>query len=219
MFDSKIYQYKYRKFSGPSRRPDRKRPAWRKLLLALLLIAGAYWVATNCNINPFRTVGEVVDSLDGVDVHYNGGVNHTSGRNLGKDGYNIGLRYQCVEFVKRYYHERFDHEMPDAYGHARDFFERDLPDGARNERRALLQFVNGGSGKPEAGDIVVYAPWLLNRFGHVAIVSHADSHSVEIVQQNPGPFGKSRETYQLTESEGKWRIDHRRILGWLRLPD
>ncbi len=118
--------------------------------------------------------------------------------------------------MKRYYYERFDHEMPDAYGHARDFFEPDLPDGARNEQRALLQFINGGGSRPEAGDIVVFAPWLLNRFGHVAIVSHTNDDAIEVVQQNPGPFGKSRATYRLTESDGKWRVKHRRVLGWLR---
>ncbi len=216
MFDSKIYRYEYKRFSRASQRPGRRRSVWRRVFALLLLAAGAYWVVMNCNVNPFRTVGEIVDSLDGVDVHYNGGINHTSGRSLGRNGYNIGLRYQCVEFVKRYYYERFDHEMPDAYGHARDFFDLGLPDGARNEQRALLQFINGEGGRPEAGDIVVFAPWLLNRFGHVAIVSHTNDDAIEVVQQNPGPFGKSRETFRLTDSDGKWRVKHRRVLGWLR---
>ncbi|SUD83261.1 Uncharacterised protein [Stutzerimonas stutzeri] len=55
------------------------------------------------------------------------------GGNLSKDGYNLGLRYQCVEFVKRYYFERHGHRMPDTYGHAKSFFDPSLGDGALNE--------------------------------------------------------------------------------------
>ncbi|MGR0482021.1 MAG: hypothetical protein ACTFAL_11620 [Candidatus Electronema sp. V4] len=41
--------------------------------------------------------------------------------------------------------------------------------------------------------------------------------SVAIIQQNPGPFGTSRETYRLLYSEaGTWRVEHERLLGWLR---
>ena len=39
---------------------------------------------------------------------------------------------------------------------------------------------------------------------------------IEIIQQNPGPFGSSRENYDLMYKDGKWRIDNNQILGWLR---
>ncbi|WP_413044376.1 hypothetical protein [Pseudomonas sp. YJ42] len=72
------------------------------------------------------------------------------GRNLTQDGYNLGLRYQCVEFVKRYYFERHGHRMPDSYGHAKDFFDPQVGDGALNARRGLLQFTYraAASGRP-----------------------------------------------------------------------
>jgi len=62
-------------------------------------------------------VGEKVDSLNGVYVYYNGSVGHVSGRNLVPDGYNPGLKYQCVEFVKRYYYQHLNHKIPDSYRH------------------------------------------------------------------------------------------------------
>ncbi|HEY7543741.1 MAG TPA: CHAP domain-containing protein, partial [Blastocatellia bacterium] len=81
-------------------------------------------------------VGRKVDELNGVAVFYNGSVDNVSGRNIARDGYNIGLKYQCVEFVKRYYYEHLGHRMPDPYGHAKDFFDETLGDGEWNSHRA-----------------------------------------------------------------------------------
>src|SRR5437867_3070468 len=101
---------------------------------AVFLVAG-WKAATSLNWNPQHRVGEPIERLNGVAVFYNGGVDHSSGRSLAPDGYNLGIRYQCVEFVNRYYYERLNHKMPDAYGHAKDFFQARLPDGARNTQR------------------------------------------------------------------------------------
>ena len=195
---------------------------YRKPLIALvaLLAAGAlaHAIATRTNLNQAHALGEQLDSFNGVAVFHNGGVAHVDGRNTSADGYNLGLRWQCVEFIKRYYFERFGHRMPDAFGHARDFFDPTLIDGAFNARRALLQFHNGGNTMPAVEDIVVYGPWLLNRFGHVAIVSRVDANGIEVIQQNPGPFGPSREWHPLKLVDGRWHVEHGRLLGWLRRP-
>ena len=83
------------------------------VLLAVVLLA-SYWVVTHFNLNTKIGRGEVTDSINGVYVYHNGGVNQSSGRNLVK-GYNVGIKYQCVEFVKRYYLKFYHHKMPDAY--------------------------------------------------------------------------------------------------------
>ncbi len=54
------------------------------------------------NVNPSLEIGQEIDQLNGVQVYYNGGVDTVTGRNTTPDGYNLGLKYQCVEFVKRY---------------------------------------------------------------------------------------------------------------------
>jgi hypothetical protein len=189
--------------------------AW--VVLPASLAVAAYAVASHFNPNAHHFVGEQIDDLNGVAIYFNGGVNTPDGRNLSQDGYNIGLRYQCVEFVKRYYFERYDHRMPDSYGHARDFFDKSLPDGTYNAKRGMLQFSNGSGTRPEPDDLVVFRPWLFNRYGHVAIVAAVDAGALEIAQQNPGPFGQSRESYPVTQRDGKWFIEHWRVLGWLRL--
>ena len=178
-----------------------------------------YKVVTNTNLNSKIEIGTVVDSLNGVDVYFNGGVNQVDERNRTSDGYNVGLKYQCVEFIKRYYLEHYKHKMPDTYGHAKHFFDPSIKHGELNHKRGLWQYRNRGDMKPEVGDILVYKKMITNPYGHVAIVSDVDLEKmqIEIIQQNPGPFSPSRETYSLENDDGDWNIENNRILGWLRL--
>lgn len=193
---------------------------WRLARLAaatLGLAIGLEKAVTLLNWNFRCTPGQPVDALNGVTVYFNGGVGHSSGRNVAPDGYNLGIKYQCVEFVKRYYSEHLGHRMPDSYGHAKDFFDPAIPDGARNPRRNLLQFTNGSSSQPQPDDLLVFGPSLLNRYGHVAIVSAVTERGLEIVQQNPGPFAPSRRTLALVPESGRWRCPVARVRGWLRV--
>lgn len=196
--------------------------AWRRRLIAVLccvIVAGlGLRFFEKSNWNPGRTVGQAMDSLDGVAVFYNGGVGQTHGRNTSPDGYNVGLRYQCVEFVKRYYLEVHGHKMPDSHGHARDFFEKGLEDGKLNTRRGLLQFRNGAGSLPRKGDLLVWDGSLWNPYGHVAIVAAVGEHTLTLIQQNPGPFGSARAELALDERDGKPRVDDGGLLGWLRMP-
>ena len=192
----------------------KKKVFWGALFL--LIILSVNWSVKRINLNPNFEIGQKVDSLNGVVVYYNGGVNHVADRNVTKDGYNLGLKYQCVEFVKRYYYEYFHHKMPDNYGNAKDFFDEKLADGKKNEKRGLLQFRNASQLKPQESDLIIFSAGLFNRFGHVAIVSKVWDHKIEIIQQNPGPFSAPREVFPLEVKNGKWQIKNDRVLGWLR---
>lgn len=160
--------------------------------------------------------GRVIDSYNGVDIYYNGSVRNVSGRNVTKDGYNLGLKYQCVEFVKRFYYEFYSHKMPDSYGHARDFYDGGLSDGAFNRKRGLYQYRNGSSSKPKRNDILVFGPAPFNEFGHVAIISSVNRNSIQIVQQNPGALNPSREELNLSQTNGKWFVNKNYVKAWLR---
>lgn len=189
------------------------------IIVISILTLGATGVLTVNKLSApenINTVGEIVDSLNGVYVYDNGSVNNVSGRNVTADNYNLGLKYQCVEFVKRYYYEYLKHKMPDAYGHAKDYFDKSLSDGQKNKKRNLTQYSNGSKSKPKQSDIVILSPTLFNKYGHVAIVSKVTENKVEVIQQNPGPFSGSRETFSLDNSNGKWTIKNSRIFGWLR---
>lgn len=75
-----------------------------KFFLLLVIIAVPAYLLVN-NQAPDHApliAGAPLDSLDGVVVYHNVGMDNVSGRNV-VDGYNVGLKYLCVEFVKPYY--------------------------------------------------------------------------------------------------------------------
>lgn len=158
-------------------------------------------------------IGTIIDRFNGVAVYYNGNLRHTDGRNVTSDGYNLGLKWQCVEFVKRYYYLRYGHRMPDPWGHAVDFFDMALSDNSHNRKRNLRQFKNPSKTKPKVDDIIVFGPESGNPFGHVAIVSKVGPNYIEIVQQNVGE--QSRYTLPLFDMVDSWRIANIDVMGWL----
>ncbi len=162
--------------------------------------------------------GKVIDKLNGVKIYYNGKVSKVSGRNVTSDGYNLGLKYQCVEFVKRYYYEYYNHKMPNSYGNAKDFVNPNVYNGNLNKDRGLIQFKNGGNDSPQIGDLIVFGATPYNRFGHVAIVSNFKTNKIQIAQQNPGANNPSREWIPLSKGDGKFFLNHQYIIGWLRMP-
>lgn len=187
------------------------------ILSLLVLLGGLAWyfkadLPVIAAVSP--EPGTPLDSLYGVVVYHNGSMSNVSGRNV-VDGYNVGLRYQCVEFVKRYYLEHYGHRMPNSYGHAKDFFDVSVKDGALSIDRGLLQFTNPSASKPAVGDLLILDGWRGNAYGHVAIVSAVEDGELEVVQQNTG---STRGTYDVYLNDGKWRVDSDRVLGWLRMP-
>lgn len=170
-----------------------------------------------CKFSPSVAIGVRIDSLNGVYVYNNRNFSNISGRNITSDNYNLGLKYQCVEFVKRYYYEHFNHRMPDSYGNAKDYFDRKLGDGKRNKRRNLTQHTNPSTVRPKRNDLLVFSGSIFNKFGHVAIVSKVSDTEIELIQQNAGSVNNSRERFRLTHLDGRWKIDNERIIGWLRM--
>lgn len=181
----------------------------------ILLISFAFQKVNSSYLH--KISGEKIDSLNGIYIYYNGSISNNHGRNVTKDGYNLGIKYQCVEFIKRYYYLHFHHKMPNSFGNAKDFFNPKLTDGKLNKDRNLIQFTNPSTSKPKVNDILIFNSHLFNKYGHVAIVSNVQNNEIEIIQQNPGPFSASREKIFIANSNGKWNIKHSRILGWLRL--
>lgn len=196
----------------------------KKILIFLMFCFGTNRIAALSglvNVADYQEykIGDKIDSLNGVYVYFNGSVSHVLGRNVAEDGYNLGLKYQCVEFVKRYYYEYLNHKMPDSYGHAMDFFDNGLADGEWNAQRGLIQYHNSGKSKPEVNDLIVFKALPDEPFGHVAIVSAVYDDGIEIIQQNPIPGVGSREVIGLENNEDQWIISNDRIVGWLRKED
>lgn len=161
-----------------------------------------------------NNVGDIIDIFNNIEVYYNGDLNNVFGRNTSYDGYNLGLLYQCVEYVKRYYYYKFDHKMPDSYGHAKEFFDKSLPDRKFNKKRGLYQFKNGSEYRPLPGDILVLDGTPQNPFGHVGIVTVSKGSRCEIIQQNVGT--STRHMFRVIENNHRFYIEDSSVLGWLR---
>lgn len=196
-----------------------KRKTIKRIILSIIVIGigvAIFFIGRNAIWGAKYPIGEPIDTLNNVVVYYNGSTRNVLERNTTKDGYNLGLKYQCVEFVKRYYYEVYNHKMPDSYGHAISFFDKHLRDGNINERRELIQYKNPGT-KPQVGDLIVMDKTLFNSYGHVAIVSEVTGSDIEITQQNPGPYAESRVRIPMFQTHNAaWLVDHKRVLGWLR---
>lgn len=157
--------------------------------------------------------GTKIDEFKGVAV-YSNGTNYMSshGLNFSDDGYYYGYKWQCVEFVKRYYYEKFGHKMPDGAGNAKWFFNPMIDQGEYNEQRGLLQYENGGDVKPKVDDLLVFTD---GAYGHVAIISEVGDNYIEVVQQNSEV---PRERLRMKVSGRTYTITgEREPSGWLRL--
>jgi hypothetical protein len=182
----------------------------RKILLFLFLTVSLF---SFTSFNP--EIGEVIDEFNGVKIYFNGDkFTNVRGRNLTIDGYNLGLKFQCVEFGKRYYYKTFNHKMPNSYGHAKDFFDKSLGDSGFNAARGLMQYRNVRTFKPQVNDMIIYDAYPGNPFGHIAIVSKIGNDYIEIVQQNIGKT--TRKKISLVNFMDYWTIADYHILGWLR---
>ncbi len=163
-------------------------PRWLKFTgVALVFTALAVW-----SLNQFL-VGRVLDSYQGVPVRSNGFLFFQGhGRHYATNGYYYGQQWQCTEFIKRFFHDPKGHRMPDVWGHARAFFDPEVPQGGLNSRRGLVQFRNGGAEPPRPDDLLVFTD---TAYGHVAIVTALRGDAVEVIQQNV--VGRTRQSFVL----------------------
>lgn len=163
---------------------------------------------------PFK-IGDIVDTHNGIPIYFNGiKYAESHGKHESKDGYYYGHKWQCVEFVKRYYYEAFQHKMPNVWGHAKDYFDPQIEHGQTNSERGMLQFHNGENEKPRPHDLLV---WNSGKYGHVAVITEVDEDSVTVVQQNV--LNRPKQTFTLAENNGNWLIAaENNPAGWLRLP-
>ena len=185
----------------------------------LLILVSVYFIFFNKKypitvITHSFTPGDSLDSFNGVAVYNNGASIATShGKHYSVDSScYYGKKWQCVEFIKRYYYDHLHFKFTDGFGNAKDFFDKETKQGQLNKRRGLVQFINGLNEKPKVDDILVFDGSL----GHVAIVTHVTDDEVEVIQQNI--YMTPRQTFVLKYENRNYTIgEDRKPFGWLRL--
>ncbi|TGE31364.1 CHAP domain-containing protein [Desulfosporosinus sp. Sb-LF] len=186
---------------------------YKFLLLSIFLLSlgiGLHFFFRTPLIEP--SPGKIMDSYRSVPVYYNN-LDHTNEKRetFSYDGYYYGLKWQCVEYVKRFYYVAKQHRMPNGFGDAKDFFDPSVPQGGLNQQRGLVQYKNEGTEKPKPDDILVFTN---PPYGHVAIVTKVTPDTVEVIQQNRK---NSRQVFALIVKNHHYFIGtSSKPVGWLR---
>ena len=91
------------------------------------------------------------------------------------NGVYVGKKWQCVEYVQRYYKVIYNMNIKPYFGNANTFWYNNLPSSS-----GLVKYLNGAVA-PQVGDILVS---ISSGVGHVAIVRGVSSSKVYIIDQN-----------------------------------
>ncbi|MBI3735782.1 CHAP domain-containing protein [Candidatus Sumerlaeota bacterium] len=152
--------------------PPRSKP---ELFYPILLLSGIFFVSGASALRqPPPDFGERLGDFNGVVLYSNGQAKpkYSGSEKCEVDGYVTGYKWQCVEYVVRYYKQVYGLEI--RGGHARDWF------GLAGEKN-LLQFANGGTTPPEVGDILCSNS---GGWGHVAIIREVGPDYIIVIHQN-----------------------------------
>lgn len=128
----------------------------------LLVITGLFLLVSVsvAEADPWNTY---LGSFNDVYVYSNGYVSYFSNKTNSVNGYVTGYKWQCVEFVNRYFWLKFGKKI--AGGHAKTYY-------ANASIKGLNRAPNGGTDKPRVGNILVSEG---GTYGHVAIIRSVPS--------------------------------------------
>ena len=173
-----------------------------RLLITILMLFISGRFSTGYAQSAF---GTAVGSYNGVNSYSNESGSYVSNISNYINGSYIGMEWQCVEYVRRYYYMQFGKNLYSLGGgmDAWQFFGN-----AANMQ--LTPYVNGGTTTPQVGDILCWNQ-TGSGVGHVAIVRAVGSSTVTVIQQNvkngaTGPNGTD-DSYSLTYNSSTHILD------------
>ena len=130
------------------------------------------------------------------------------------NGIYVGIKWQCVEYIRRYYLSIYGLDLASMHrGDANTWY-----DSAAN--MGLDSYINGGSNRPQIGDILVSNE---GDYGHVGIVRSVSDSQVCTIQQNfLNDSSDVNRCLTLTVTEGNYTVagfsSAYPVHGWLRNP-
>ena len=157
--------------------------------------------------------GAQVGTFNGVIAYSNGTVGNVSNEYNYYSGTNTGMKWQCVEFVNRYYAAVYAQNIRIAGHNANDYY----PNAAAH---GLTPYNNGGTTAPQVGDILCSGG---GQYGHVAIIREIGSNYINVIQQNWNNNSSDNSmTLSYSPQNGYYTIgsfsSSYSVQGWLRKP-
>lgn len=152
--------------------------------------------------------GSKVGSFNGVTAYSNGSTSYVSKQYNTYNGYQTGMKWQCVEYVNRYFWAKFGRKI--AGGNANTYY-------SNASSKGLKRAANGSSDKPQPGNILCSAG---GPHGHVAIITKVGKDYVEVIHQNwSNSSSDNRKRLSMKVKNGKYTISgfssSYPIQGWL----
>lgn len=161
-----------------------------------------------------KQIGDVIDNYNGVEIYFNSIPFTSKGESLNEDGYKFGEKYQALEFVKRYYFERYNYKFPEKFDSIEKLYNSTLKDGEKSLELGLVQYSNLSTYPFKEEDIILFKPTIYNPQGHIAIISKVEENSIEIIQQNC--WKTTRKNIDTEKINNLWHIKDNKILGRLQ---
>jgi len=170
----------------------------------LLFFVGAIICCINAGAQNF---GDAMGSFNGVTTYFNPS-GHVSNTYNYLNETNTGMKWQCVEYVNRYYLQTSGMNIRIVGQNAVDYY-------TNASQRGLDAYPNGGSVAPQVGDILCLSG---NTYGHVAIIREVNASSVKVIQQNSGNADYVNFSFPRTENtiNGSQLGSGYAVQGWLR---
>ncbi len=175
-----------------------------------------------CAVDCVSRYGEVLGTADpGVPAYSNCGSACVSFEPHLRDGRFLGMKWQCVEYARRWLFTAKGAVFGDV-DVAADVWRRvdALTRVADGGRIPLTAHPNGSPSPPGPGDLLVYGDEFLGT-GHLAVVLRADpaGGSVDVAEQNfdnrpwPGDYARR---IDLVERGGRFWLMDAYLIGWKR---
>lgn len=144
----------------------------------LSIILTGLFLLTSLGLAEAASYNTYLGSFNNIYVYSNGTPGYVSGKTNSVNGYITGYKWQCVEFVNRYFWLKFGKKI--SGGNANTYY-------ANASGKGLNRAANGGTNKPQVGNILTSNG---GSYGHVAIIrsvpttSSTGTYTMYVSQQN-----------------------------------
>ncbi|MEI6789921.1 MAG: CHAP domain-containing protein [Myxococcaceae bacterium] len=172
--------------------------------------------------------GTLLGSANGVEAYSNQDPSHVSKEpSYTKDNVYSGMKWQCVEYSRRYMQQKSGFTFSDVYG-AHNIWH--LEHAAKVSDGTEVAFNSIANGKstvpPKVGNLIIYPISEDTPYGHVAVITNVEGTKAFVAEQNwdnsewPGDKSYSRVLNLTTNSAGKHVLTDEsglQVLGWKAL--